>query len=166
MLAEQQCSPTSKLWLLSFKAPKAAVAGFYWEPRMCFYFLTFAQRVHRAPMTSDTVTNLCLLTPQVSHRLRAKEAELGRRSKRKLAGKCDRCGGLCQWESESRTVRHVDSGVVMDGEWGKMDDIVCLKPCCHSGGLPLVLTSQYQRANWSLFTLLQWSDLRGGLGGV
>lgn len=62
-------------------------------------------------------------------------------------------------KSESGTVRHVDSGVVMDGEWGKTDDIVCLRPCCHSGGLPLVLTSQYQRANWSLFTLLQWSDL-------
>lgn len=65
-------------------------------------------------------------------------------------------------KSESGTVRHVDSGVVMDGEWGKTDDIVCLRPCCHSGGLPLVLTSQYQRANWSLFTLLQWSDSEWG----
>lgn len=65
-------------------------------------------------------------------------------------------------KSESGTVRHVDSAVVMDGEWGKTDDIVCLRPCCHSGGLPLVLTSQYQRANWSLFTLLQWSDLEWG----
>lgn len=34
----------------------------------------------------------------------------------KLGGKCDRCGGCASEKSESGTVRHVDSGTVMDGE--------------------------------------------------
>ena len=106
--------------------------------------------------------SLCLLALQVSMNSAGRRRSSSGVIKVSLEENVTDVEACASEKSESGTVRHVDSGVVMDGEWGKTDDIVCLRPCCHSGGLPLVLTSQYQRANWSLFTLLQWSDLEWG----
>lgn len=77
-------------------------------------------------MTSDTVTNqqVCSLPARPSGVREfwtlQEEAEFvpGAAKEPSLEGKCDRCGGLRQpaSKSESGTVRHVDSGAVMDGE--------------------------------------------------
>ena len=107
-------------------------------------------------------SSLCLLALQVSVNSEGRRRSSSGVIKVSLEENVTDVEACASEKSESGTVRHVDSGVVMDGEWGKTDDIVCLRPCCHSGGLPLVLTSQYQRANWSLFTLLQRSDLEWG----
>lgn len=60
------------------------------------------------------------------------ETEQGRRKKWQM------WGPVPVWEVRVGTVRHVDSGAVMDGQWGKTDDIVCLsrvvivQDCCLS----------------------------------
>lgn len=102
------------------------MAEFHWEPRVCFspilasHLCRYLERVQSLDdiryRDQSGGTSLCLLTPQVStnsERRRRSWAAVIKESWQENVTDVEACANE---KSESKTVRHVDSGVVMDGE--------------------------------------------------